>query len=340
MKTSTLKKSLIYLFLIILLASFSWFGNSLVDGKAFSLAPLDISSTRLKSILILISALGITYLITKLINLWLERVFPIERISSAKRMVGYIIWSFALVFLLVYFLGGGAGTGVSLGILGAGLSFAMQRPILCIVGWLVIIIRGLYKEGDRIELGMAEVKGDVANIGIMTTTLVEVGGWAGFDQSTGRILTFPNAWILEKRVLNYTSGFNWIWDEITLRIPYDSPWEKGEEVLKKIGEEATKDFVEESRWRMRESMKKFTLRTDFDSLELKPRVFVDLKDNWIELRLRYVCPAGKRRTIRSKLSKTILKEFKENKIPITVSSIRLVGQMIPGIPSKSFLGKE
>lgn len=331
-----LKKSFFYFSIILVFASFSLWGGDLfiLTGRTINYDNLSSIIPYINQIVILISVLGITYFLTKLVNVWLEKLFPLRRISTAKRVFSYIIWGAAVIFLLTYFAGGGAGTGLSLGLFGAGLSFALQRPILCVVGWLIVIVKKLYREGDRINVG-GKIKGDVASIGIMTTTIVEVGGWAKFDQSTGRILTFPNAWVLEKKILNYTSGFDWIWDEVALRIPYDSNWEKAEEILEEIGKNATKKLVEKSKWKMKDTMKKFTLRTDFDSLDLDARVFVDLKRNWIELKLRYICPAGKRRTIRSKISKSAIKEFKKNNLPVTGRTIRVVDKLVPGKPSEN-----
>jgi small-conductance mechanosensitive channel len=268
--------------------------------------------------------LGMVWSIYKLVTLWFEWLIPVRFAHQAKKVFTYLVWGGVFLVLAVYALSGGriAEFGIALGLFSAGISFAMQRPLLCLVGWILIHSRKLYKEGDRVQVG--GITGDVADIGIMTTTVMEVGSWAGYDQSTGRLLTFPNAWILEREVRNYTSGLGHIWDEITIRIPYDANWQKAKDVLQRLANQLLKKEIDMGRRRMAKLMRQVKLRTDSDAIQLEPEVFTDLTDNWIELRLRYLCPEGKRRTVRSQLSEAMLREFKKAKIPLTVPSIRWV----------------
>ncbi len=319
-----LLKTFIYVYILILLII-------LLHAKSFFLSLISPKfSAQVEAIATVVLIVGIVWSLYKIIGIWLEQIIPLKFLHPLKKAFFYILWGVTILVLAIYFLTGErvAEFSVIFGLFAAGLSFALQRPILCFVGWLLLMARKIYREGDRIEVG--GIKGDVADVGIMTTTILEVGSWAGFDQSTGRLLTFPNAWILEKEVRNYTSGLGYIWDEITVRIPYDANWKKAKKVLEKIALRTLSDELEIVRKRMRRLIRKLTVRTDFDAVEITPRTFVDLKDSWIELRLRYVCPTGKRRTVRSEISESILKEFKKHKISITFPSMRWVkGPIVP-----------
>ena len=315
-------KTFVYVCLIFLLIVVYYNQHFFVSFIASQFQP------QVETAITVILALGIVWSFYKIVGIWLERFVPVKFLHSLKKTFSYTLWGVTILALLIYFFSGERATdvGVIFGLFAAGLSFALQRPILCFVGWLLLMGRKIYREGDRIQIG--GLKGDVADVGIMTTTILEVGSWAGFDQSTGRLLTFPNAWILEKEVRNYTSGLGYIWDEITVRIPYDADWKKAKKLLERIALKNLSDEVEIVRKRMSRLIRRIKVHTDYDSVEINPKTFVDLKDSWVELRLRYVCPTGMRRTVRSEISEKILEEFKKNRIPITFPSMRWIKKPI------------
>ncbi len=78
-------------------------------------------------------------------------------------------------------------------VIGAGAAIALREALLSIAGWFHISIRAPYKQGDRIEIN--GVAGDVVDISVMKTTLMEIRNWVDADQSTGRLLHIPNGWI-------------------------------------------------------------------------------------------------------------------------------------------------
>ncbi len=92
------------------------------------------------------------------------------------------------------------------GLLSAGLTLALKDPLSSIVAWFVITGGKIYNIGDRIEL--AGTKGDVIDISLLTTTLIEVENWVGGEQSTGRLTRVPNNWVFGHSVFNYTKAFH------------------------------------------------------------------------------------------------------------------------------------
>lgn len=115
------------------------------------------------------------------------------------------------------------GLTVAFGVAGAGVAFALQEVIASAAGWVVVSVGNYYSIGDRVRLG--GIKGDVIDIGILRTTLMEVGDWVNGDLYNGRIVRIANSFVFKEPVFNYAGDFPFLWDEITLPVRYGSDWE-------------------------------------------------------------------------------------------------------------------
>jgi len=69
---------------------------------------------------------------------------------------------------------------VAFGVAGAGIAFALQEVIASIAGWVAVSFSNFYSVGDRVQLG--GITGDVIDIGVLRTTLMETGQWVKGDQ--------------------------------------------------------------------------------------------------------------------------------------------------------------
>ena len=209
---------------------------------------------------------------------------------------------------------------VALGILAAGLAFALQEVIGSFAGWLTIISGRPFSVGDRIET--SNIRGDVVDVGILRTTLMEIGNWLQGDHNTGRIVTVSNAFIFKEPLYNYSSYLRFIWDEICIPITYKSDWQKAivmmiEAVKKHPNYQSLLPQAEEQR---RQARRKLAVKIT----SLEPRVFVKVTDNWIELGMVYPVDNDLRRTFRSEVSQRILVAFEEAEIEIASQTIAIV----------------
>jgi len=167
--------------------------------------------------------------------------------------------------------------------------------------------------GDRIEVD--GVSGDVIDIELMYTKLMEIGGDANYDQFTGKIMGIPNSFVLEKVVTNYSRDFAFIWEEMMLPITYSSNLKKATGIMEGAATRLTKQFVEKSK----KQLKKMTYKYLLEPRDVKPTVYVIPTDNWIELRLRFIVDAKHRRTHVDPVFKEILDKFQKAK-DIRISS--------------------
>ena len=122
--------------------------------------------------------------------------------------------------------------GAFLGLFTAGLAIALKDPLTNIAGWFFILTRKPFNLGDRVQIG--DKAGDVIDIRLFQFTLLEIGNWVDSDQSTGRIIHIPNGTIFTQAQANYSSGFKFIWNEISVLVTFESNWEMARELLQNI----------------------------------------------------------------------------------------------------------
>ena len=225
----------------------------------------------------------------------------------------------ASVILLIW-LGFGSNFTVAMGILGAGIAFASQEMIGSFAGYLSIVTGNLYQIGERVRVG--DVTGDVLDISMLRTTLMEIGEWVKADQYTGRVVTIANRAIFSEPVFNYTQHWPYLWDEITIPITYESDWRHAGEILLEHGEEYTTHLQAGAQARLRELMERYPVHEQ----SVQPRLYVVMTDNWIELTLRYVVEARERRKVMGQLHYELLQHFEEQpNITVASATFEIVG---------------
>src|SRR5205085_4232399 len=126
---------------------------------------------------------------------------------------------------------------VSFGVLSLVVGLAVQTPFTSLLGWVYILVRTLYRVGDRIRIG--DATGDVIDVGYLDTTLWEFGGqYLSTDHPSGRVIRFPNEKVLDSIVWNYSWPlFPYIWNEIKFQIAYQSDLKFVSETMQRIVEE-------------------------------------------------------------------------------------------------------
>jgi small-conductance mechanosensitive channel len=236
---------------------------------------------------------------------WIDRHIQdnATRLKTRKALIYIGILIVLVALLKVWILREKVNITTVAGIMGAGITLALQQQILCLAGWLVLIVHRYYDVGDRVQIG--DVKGDVSDIGIFHTTLVEIGGWVGEEQSTGRLVTVPNSHIFSLAIYNYTRGFEYIWNEFPILITYESDWHKAQQIILDFAKEG----VEEIQEKFRTQIKTMAQKRLIHFTHLAPIVYPKIADSGIQLTLRYLCEPKRRRSSAADLSAKILDAF-------------------------------
>ncbi|MEA3310240.1 MAG: mechanosensitive ion channel [Chloroflexota bacterium] len=209
---------------------------------------------------------------------------------------------------------------MALGILGAGIAFALQEVIGGVAGWFLIIFGHPFSIGDRIELN--DIQGDVVDIGVLRTTVMEMKNWLHGDHNTGRLVSISNAAVLKASLFNYSARLPFIWDELQIPVTYETDWEQAAEILRRAVRENPRyqKLIPLAKKRRTQTRREFAIKMT----PLQPRVFVNPTDNWIELGLVYPVDFTMRRVFHHEISCRILKDLKAAGMGVASQTIAIV----------------
>jgi small-conductance mechanosensitive channel len=216
------------------------------------------------------------------------------------------------------------------GLVTAGVAVALQRVITSFAAYIIILRGRVYTVGDRITMG--GVRGDVISLGFMQTTVMEMGQppsakgepevWVNARQYTGRLVRVSNDKIFDAPVYNYTRQFPFFWEEIHIPVKYGDQYERVEQILLDIARRHTLAYVDDARKALGDLEAAYTLP---ESVELEPRVFFRLTDNWNELSLRFLVPQRGVRGIKDAMNREIIRALEAAKIGIASGTYEIVG---------------
>jgi small-conductance mechanosensitive channel len=273
------------------------------------------------NIVVLCGLLLIIVVLERVATLLADRyVSDDERRHVLKKWLRYLALFFGFLSILVlYGSYANKDTFFLVGLFLAGIAISLRDVFSNFIGWLIINSQKGFKHGDRIKIGTI-VSGDVIDIGVLRTTLVEIGEWVEADQSTGRLVTVPNSLVLTNSVCNYTEGHDLIWNEFQVCVTFESDWEAAEKIMVAIAQadfEEKREFIIE---RLRKVRKRYLLRYNF----ITPKVYVKIADSGVVLTLRYMVRARRRRTMDDMISREILQRFaREPSIEFAYPTMRL-----------------
>ena len=224
------------------------------------------------------------------------------------------------IFLLIIWVDDIQALIVGFGLVAAAFTITMQDVARSFVGGLIIFFDRIYSVGDRIEIG--DKQGDVIDISLLYTTVLEIGDWVDGDQPTGRLSIIPNSYILGNVVNNYTKDFNFIWEEMTVPVTYDSNWEEAVSLIMEAILLETGDLMANAKKAIPVLERKYY----FSGRSTEPAVFIRLTDNWIECHARFVTDPWNRRSIKNSISRRILEGIeKSDKVKIASQTFDIVG---------------
>ncbi|MEO6966067.1 MAG: mechanosensitive ion channel domain-containing protein [Acidobacteriaceae bacterium] len=216
------------------------------------------------------------------------------------------------------------------GLLGAGLAFALQKVITSFAGYFVILRGKTFNVGDRISMG--GVRGDVIALNFIQTVIMEMGEppsvqaedpgmWVQSRQYSGRVVTISNAQIFEEPVYNYTRDFSYIWEEMHLPISFKDDRKRAEEIMLAAVERHSVNIANLAQPELDRLKYRFFIETP----DIRPRVFLRITDNWVELTIRFLCSTHGIRGLKDCISREILDGFEEANIGIASNTYDIVG---------------
>jgi small-conductance mechanosensitive channel len=302
--------------------------------EVFGVRFIGINQEVAYKLLLSIALLGIVYLLRALLVRFLSALGGIE---SSERTAFWgrqgVSVTFALITVIVLvsiWFDDPQRLTTGLGLMTAGLAFALQRVITALAGYVLILRGNTFTVGERIKMG--GVRGDVIALSFLQTKIMEMGQppsvqsedpamWVRSRQFTGRIVTVTNDKVFDEPVFNYTRDFPFIWEEMRLPIAYGADRKRAESILIDCVSKETTALAGFSDSARRELERRYGIQLD----DLTPRVFYRLTDNWLELTVRFVVEEHGIRQVKDAISRSLLEELERASISIASATYDIVG---------------
>jgi small-conductance mechanosensitive channel len=242
----------------------------------------------------------------------LERTLPPhfgygDQRYHVRKMVTAAAYVIIFTFITILFADRLKHVGFAVGVMGAGVVVALQDVIASLGGFIAIGFSNLYRVGDRIQVN--ETKGDVVDISVLRTTVLETGNWVSGDLYNGRIVRIPNSIVLKGLVFNYSQGFRFVWDEIKIQLTCGSDHQHTREMLLRVTKETVSDYLVEAQ----RSWKWVTENYRIESPLLEPMVTLQASGGSLEFALSYIVDYTKRTTVKDQLFTKIVDEVASSK---------------------------
>jgi small-conductance mechanosensitive channel len=218
-----------------------------------------------------------------------------RRLRTLRVVARFVVQALAVVLIAFVVFGVPNQTPTILGLAGAGLTVALKDFIVGFFGWFVLMGRNGIRVGDWVEIN--GVVGEVAEIGLLRTVLLETGNWTDAGHPTGRKVAFVNSFAIEGHFFNFSTAGQWLWDELQILVPAsENPYP----VLDAIQQLVTK-ATEASAREAEEEWKRTTNRERMHTVSAAPAINLRPTASGVEVHVRYITRAHERYAVRAKL---------------------------------------
>jgi len=251
---------------------------------------------------------------------WLKRLLNKVRLDPRQADTLHAVIStglqiIALGLILLVIFGPPSQLGTILGLAGAGLTVALKDFIVSFIGWFVLMGRNGIRLGDWVEIN--GVTGEVIELGMFHTVLLETGNWTDSGHPTGRRVTFTNSFAIEGHYFNFSTSGQWLWDELTLVLASSQNPYPIVEAIQKAVLEATAQSAGQAEKEWQNAAHSRSMR----ALSAAPAINVKPVSSGVEIAVRYITRANERYQLRSKLYQAAMNLIskKDSLAPVSIS---------------------
>ncbi len=261
-----------------------------------------------EAIVFLIAAV-LLYALTRIVRRGIDtQIEDVKRRHQLRKVVQYTFWIFLAVVAATLFAEqiDLKDVGTLLGLVAAAITIALADVIRSVAGWIYVNSRGTVEIGSRVEV--EGVTGDIIDIGLLKTTLLEVGAPLVHGlQATGRLVTVPNSVFLDKSVYASATENPLIWQELQVLVTFESDWKRARDILKEIARELYEEILPE----LKKGFAMLERRYAFKLGSTAPIVYTEIADSGVLLTLRYLAFVRQRRSTVDRISTAVLDRFAE-----------------------------
>jgi len=223
------------------------------------------------------------------------------RWHTLHAVIHFALQAVGVLMILLVIFGPPQELATILGFAGAGITVAMKDFIVAFFGWFVLMGKNGIRVGDWVEIN--GVAGEVIEINLLRTVLLETGNWTDTGHPTGRKVAFVNTYAIEGHFFNFTTSGQWLWDELHMMIPSEQdPYPLLDAIQKTVAKETAADVqAAEQEWQST------TSHYRVQSVSAAPAVNLQPTANGLEVRVRYITRAQERSAMRARLNQAIVR---------------------------------
>jgi small-conductance mechanosensitive channel len=252
------------------------------------------------AMLILLVLFGV-YLANRLVDHFFVRL-AVERtrLHTLRGVIRFAVQALGLALILFILFGLPNQLSTILGLAGAGLTVACKDFIMGFIGWFLLMGRNGLRVGDWVEID--GVVGEVAEIGLLRTVLLETGNWTDSGHPTGRKVAFVNSFAIEGHFFNFSTTGQWLWDEVEILVPASQdPYPVIDAIQKMVTEQTQANVTAaEQEWQRAASKYRAQPVSAAPSVSLRPT------SSGIEVHVRYITRAGERHAMKTRLYQALV----------------------------------
>lgn len=228
-----------------------------------------------------------------------------RRSQTLRSILELLIQVIGGVCILLVIFGTPRETPTILGLATAALTIALQDFIIAFLGWFVLIGKNGIHVGDWVEIN--GVGGEVIDVRLFSTTLLETGTLADKGLPTGRRITFMNGYAIRGQYFNFSTSGQWMWDEITLSLSAsENMHDMLDRIQKAVEAETEKNAaLAEQEWKRGAHGSSLSRFTATAVENLRPSA------SGIDVLVRYVVRASERFEQRNRLYQKLLEVMRE-----------------------------
>ena len=234
-----------------------------------------------------------------------------RRLGTMRLVLRFVTQLIGVLIILLVLFGAPSQLSTVLALAGAGLTVALKDFIVAFFGWFVLMGRHGIRPGDWVEIN--GIGGEVMEVGLLRTIVLETGNWNDAGHPTGRKVSFVNSFAVEGHYFNFTTTGQWLWDELDVLIPAgEDPYYLTNSVLKLVTEETRADAaLAEKEWL------RVTKHSAIQTFLAAPAINVRPTNLGVNLVVRYVVNAHKRYEVRTQLYQAIVGLLHDKKLAQT-----------------------
>lgn len=226
-----------------------------------------------------------------------------RELHTLRAAVLVSVQALGVILILLVIFGPPSQLGTVLALAGAGLTVVLKDFIVGFLGWFILMGQNGIRPGDWVEIN--GVGGEVLDVGLLHTVLLETGNWTDASHPTGRKVTFTNSFAIEGHYFNFSTSGQWLWDELQVLVPDSSdPYRVGEAIRQMATQETAENARQaEEEWNRVTAATPAKLRQDFSAA---PSISVRPGSGGVNVLVRYLTRARERQQLRSKLYQSIV----------------------------------